>query len=543
LASLALSPHSIRAWRASPAWLGYAAALLIGAFFLAWSGAWSAGFSGADEPAHFLNSWFVSLYAREALGHNPMAFATEFYLHYPKISIGHWPPAYYAALSPVFVLVPATPQSAMTVNLLVSALPAAAIAWLLNRAEGPRLAIPGAALWALTPLALEGQAFFMLDQPLAACAGAATIAWLLYAERPTWMRILVFAGLAAFAVLIKGNGWLVGLVPPLHILLTGQWQLVRLGRSWVGGALARAPGLPWYWLTAGIAADGFNYQPGLAYAGTALATNLRALAENVSTVGLAMAIFAVWAEARSRREDPRRWSLVAACLALVLATLLLQSTVPADLDPRYNAPALPGLIVLALIGFARLVRILDGRRRAIAAAAGILLVAAPGLAHVAARESKADLRLVEAAGLAAPGEAWLIDGSSGAEGAFIAALAVRDPKLEGYAVRASKLLADSDFMGHSYRLKFSDVAAVRTELERDGFAGIVVTSRDGMEPLAHSAQLAAALDGYRLVARLPLRGRGGVTLVYRAKTPVRPNHAAIRALGLPGKARRLEGRP
>jgi hypothetical protein len=37
-----------------------------------------------------------------------MAYATEFYLHYPKISIGHWPPGYYAALAPLFMVLPPT---------------------------------------------------------------------------------------------------------------------------------------------------------------------------------------------------------------------------------------------------------------------------------------------------------------------------------------------------------------------------------------------------------------------------------------------------
>ena len=541
--SISIPAHRAARWSPSPLLAGYALALVVGGLFLWFSGAWGAGFSGADEPAHFLNSWFVSLYAREALGHNPVAFATEFYLHYPKISIGHWPPAYYALISPVFLILPATPQTAMAVNWLVSALPAAGIAWILARLAGRGLALAGAALWALTPLALEGQAFFMLDQPLAACALAATIVWILYAERPTWPRILVFAGLAALAILIKGNGWLVGLVPVLHIVLTGRWSLLRLAKSWVGGALALVPVIPWYGLTAGIAADGFNYRPGPAYALEALVMNLRALSDNLTPLSLALLAFALWSEGRRRREQPERWSVIAACVSLILATLILQSAVPADLDPRYTDPALPAVVVLALVGALHLLRrVAEAPRRAAAAVVAILLVA-PGLAHVAAREPKADLRIDEAVAASVPGEAWLIDGSSGAEGAYIAALAVRDPALSGYAVRASKLLAESDFMGHAYRLKYAD-SAVAPTLGRLGLAGIVIVERDGMESFAHSAQLRRALaapgSAFRLVETLPHRGRVGTTWVYRAagSRPV-PNIAAIRALGLPDKARGL----
>jgi hypothetical protein len=398
-------------------------------------------------------------------------------------------------------------------------------------------------LWALTPLALEGQAFFMLDQPLAALALAATIAWILYAERPSWPRVLAFAALAATSILIKGNGWLIGLVPVLHILLTGQWRLVGLARSWVGGAATLAVVLPWYRLTAGIAADGFNYQPGLAYAAEALATNVQALSANLTPIGLALAGFAIWVEYRRRSENPARWSMIAACLSLILATLLLQSLVPADLDPRYADPALPPLVVLALLGMAHLVDRVAKARRPIAAALLLLLLAAPGLAHIAAREPKADLRLVEAAAFAMPGQSWLIDGSSGGEGAYIAALAVRDPEMKGYAVRASKLLSESDFMGHHYRLKFGDARAVEAELDRLGLAGIVLVERDNMAAFPHAAQLRAALadpgSGYRLVAGLPHRGRPGTTLVYRARSDRPANIAAIRALGVPDKARGL----
>ena len=114
----------------------YALALLAGVLSLWVTGAWSSGFSGADEPAHFLNSWFVAAYVQDALGQNPLAFATEYYLHYPKISIGHWPPAFYGLVAPVFWFAPATPQTAMVVNLLLAALPGVGVAALLLRIEG-----------------------------------------------------------------------------------------------------------------------------------------------------------------------------------------------------------------------------------------------------------------------------------------------------------------------------------------------------------------------------------------------------------------------
>jgi 4-amino-4-deoxy-L-arabinose transferase-like glycosyltransferase len=517
---------------------GYGAALLVG-LIAAWaSGVWSAGLSGADEPAHFLNTFVVARYLAVAPGSNPMAFAAEFYLHYPKISIGHWPPAYYAALAPFLLIFGASPATAFALNLFAAALPAAGVAWLLARLGDARAGLAGAILWALTPAALEGQAFFMLDQPLAALVLFAAIAWLLYAERQTWPRILAFALLAAAAVLVKGNGWLLALFPACHIAIAGRWRLLDSAKPWLAAALAAALVVPWYWLTAGIAAEGFNYAPGPAYAARALLYNLGALNRNVTPVGLALAAFALFDWHRRRREDARGWTIVSGCAALILATLALQSLIPADLDDRYIAPALPPLVVLALAGAVRLA----ARWRAAAALA--LVLAIPGLVHLAAREPKLGFAMEEIAARAAPG-AWLIDGNSGAEGAFVAAMAVRDPGLAGYTVRASKLLADSDFMGTRYRLRYAAPGEALAELHRLGLTGIVLVRTKGVERPAHSVQLERALalpgSGYRLAWRVPHRGRAGVTLVYLPTAPATPNIAAIRALGLPASSRRLAG--
>lgn len=518
---------------------GYGAALVVG-LIAAWaSGAWSAGLSGADEPAHFLNTSVVARYLVVAPGSNPMAFAAEYYLHYPKISIGHWPPGYYAALAPFFLVFGASPATAFALNLFAAALPAAGIAWLLARVGDARAAVAGAILWALTPAALEGQAFFMLDQPLAALALFAAIAWLLYVERQTWPRILAFALLSAAAILVKGNGWLLALFPACHIAIAGRWRLLASARLWIAAALAAALVLPWYWLTAGIAAEGFNYAPGPAYAARALAYNLAALSRNVTPVGLALAAIALFEAYRRRREEERGWLVASTCAALILATLVLQSLIPADLDDRYIAPALPPLIVLAIAGAVRL-----GARWRPAAPALALVLAIPGLVHLATRAPKLGFAMDAIAARAAPG-AWLIDGDSGAEGAFVAAMAVRDPGLAGYTVRASKLLADSDFMGTRYRLRYATPQQVLARLRALGLTGVVMVRTEGVALPAHSAQLEQALalpgSGYRLAWTVPQVGRAGVTLVYLPTAPVTPDVAAIRALGLPESSRRLVG--
>src|SRR5689334_5000366 len=61
-----------------------------------WSGSHSAELSGyPDEPAHYVTGLMVRGYLVHGWHSFPMRYAEDFYLHYPKVALGHWPPAYY----------------------------------------------------------------------------------------------------------------------------------------------------------------------------------------------------------------------------------------------------------------------------------------------------------------------------------------------------------------------------------------------------------------------------------------------------------------
>jgi hypothetical protein len=610
---------------------GLLAGLIGGTIALSVSDAFQAGFSGADEPAHFLNGYFVSSYFKHHFGSNPMAYAAEFYLHYPKISIGHWPPAYYGLLGMILMPMQATVQHAFLINLVIAALPAAGVALAtgtLARAmivafpatttfhsavDLRSVAHPGgrthagatdagsaiartpsglvltwaffsALIYAFAPLVIEGQAFFMADQALAACCAVATIVWVAYVRRPGWKRALPFAALCALAVLIKGNGWLLGLLPVFHIVLTGRWRLLTSPRLYVALGLVALAVVPWYKLTAGISADGFNYRMGAPYAWLALKTNAVMLAGQVGLPGLLLAGWAVVTQFRQRLRKPESWLMVSAALSLVLATLTLQSIVPVDIVDRYMAPALPAIVVLAMTGIGDLgARLLALHRQAAGNTIALILAMSmlvPGIVHLAEREPKIGYRTAEvlatrqvrqlgparpadpapsaaatsievqtSAPARKPGpmhsgerasQLWLIDGNSGAEGAFIADMATGDPNLDDYAVRASKLFADSNFMGSSYTLKFSDARAVLEEVKRLGIGKVVIVRAYDLPAYGHSVQLfdAVRLPDSGFVKKLSLahRNRKGTTEYYEATGPVLPNIAAIRKFGLPAKA-------
>ena len=515
---------------------------------LSWlvTGAHAGGFSGADESAHFLNSYFISSYLQGHVGANPLGFATDFYIHYPKISIGHWPPAYYGLVGLLFLVIPASVKAAFLINLVFSAVPAALVAISLGYLANRRLALLGAALYALTPLFTEGQAYFMLDQPLAAICIGAAMAWFAYAGSPAWWRAILFAALCVAAILTKGNGWLVVLVPVYHMLLTRNWRLLALPHAYGAALIAGLLVLPWYWLTSGIAAQGFNYEAGLDYALTAFAAAIQHLVANLGLPGIALAAFAVFVEWRRRRQDPARWSGISACLSLMLATLTLQILVPVDIVPRYMTPALPALVVLAVLGLGHVHAMLSARLAPAGSLAAIVLLlgfmAEPGIRHLLTRPAKPDYQMAKVIALldtGLPHDVCLIDGVSNAEGAFMAEMAIRDRELRHYAIRASKLFADTNFMGTQYAPKFTDPRAMLEEIRRLGVHDIIIV-RAGNEPaFPHSRYLAEALQlpesPFRLVAALRHGGQPGTTEIYASTRKTNPDLDAVRQQGMPAK--------
>lgn len=525
---------------------GMCIGLLSGA--LAWlvTGAHASGFSGADESAHFLNSYFISSYVKGHVGTNPLGFAADFYAHYPKISIGHWPPAYYGLVGLLFLVIPPSVKAAFFINLVFSALPAALVAISLGYLTSRRAALLGTAIYALTPLATEGQAYFMLDQVLAATCIAATMAWFSYAVKPAWSRALLFAALSTFAILTKGNGWLLVFVPCYHMLLTRNWRPLRLPHVYGAALLALLVVFPWYWLTSGIAAEGFNYQAGLAYALSAFHAAIQHFVSNLGLPAIPLAGFAVLVEWRKRQQHPVRWAAISACLSLVLATLTLQMLVPVDIVARYMTPALPALLVLAITGLWHVYARLTERRLAYSGLAVMFLsmglMSAPGIHHLATRTPKPDYQMAKVIPLldtGLPHDVCLIDGTSNAEGAFMAEMAIRDSELRHYAVRASKLFANTNFMGMQYSPKFTDPRAMLDELNRLGIHNVIVV-RAGNEPaFPHSLYLAQALQlpesPFRRVKELLHTGRPGTTEIYVSTRDSKPDLNAVREQGIPSK--------
>ena len=51
----------------------------------------SPSLSNPDEGGHYVNALFLGDWIRAGFP-SPMAFARDYYAHFPRLTIGHWPP-------------------------------------------------------------------------------------------------------------------------------------------------------------------------------------------------------------------------------------------------------------------------------------------------------------------------------------------------------------------------------------------------------------------------------------------------------------------
>ena len=81
-------------WVRKPDW-ALAAVLLV---LQALSGAYRGDFdANEDEAAHVVSSLMVHDYLVSGKMAHPWRFATDYYVHYPKVAILHWPPLFYSS--------------------------------------------------------------------------------------------------------------------------------------------------------------------------------------------------------------------------------------------------------------------------------------------------------------------------------------------------------------------------------------------------------------------------------------------------------------
>ncbi|MEZ6017445.1 MAG: hypothetical protein R3F49_20190 [Planctomycetota bacterium] len=525
------------------------------------SGALTSGFGAyEDEPAHVTTALMLRDWIATRAPLHPVRFAEDYYLHYPKVAIGQWPPVLHIAVA-LWTLAFGVSQAAL---LALPWLLAALTAWLTARlvvreldpdagarATGlqPRAAPPATLWWSgavagivllALPLVQEFMSLIMTELPMAFVGTLGALAFGRWLEAPSVKRAVAFALVAVLAILTKGSGLALALVPPFALLLARRPGLALRPSLWVVPVLVGLICAPWYALSLPIVRASWSEgsSPSLEYA-------LRALTyyppEVVRLGGPAFIALAAVGLLVSLR--PRRPQAVSAALAAWLGGLaLLHASIPSSLEARHLVVAAPALTVFACLGAHAvvrravawgLVRFADPRWAALGASA--LLVLPFGALRFT--QVKKDWHgFDEAAALVCAnadlqGDTVLVASGAAGEGLLVLGFALHEaPRRDRQVLRASKVLASASWIGDGYETRFESAAGVREWLASVPVAAVLLdASTPERHRRAHLVQLRDALEGapetWTLAQRVDVV-RAGQRFPEALEVWLAPGHAA-----------------
>lgn len=493
--------------------------------------------SYSDEASHFMNALLVKDYILDGHLQNPIHFAEQYYLSYPKIAPGMWPPLFATTVGFAMIFIP-SPHAA---TFLVLAIVNAWVMWRLYRfvlLTGSRHAAAFlSAILFLIPGIVDLASAAMVDLFIVATALEATY-WLarFFVTGETRHGVL-FGLFSTLCCLTKGNGLALALVPPFLAVFTRRYDPLARRELWIVAAVVAAVAGPPMFLSLRLdAAIGDFGWPGFHDVTTRLffyavygRRQFGVFVAVVSLIGLASAIRHGRQSVQS--EVSIHQGALAALVAAVVAFHLLNPHMMVAF--RYITPALPALIGLIPAGIKAIVAWVPGEfgRRCLEAAMllavpAAFIVSPPAFSirlPVGARET---VDFIERTSGLASVTAVVISDEHG-EGAIVSEVARRHPTPRATVIRGSKLIAADDWAGNRFRMLYESPDALRKELEDLHVDYLVMDYSKEASRVRFWSQVCSMIDsnGERLVRAFTAGGeRQFVTyrMTYHTAGPPKP---------------------
>jgi dolichyl-phosphate-mannose-protein mannosyltransferase len=458
--------------------------------FLQWkSGAFGAEFGRhPDEAAHYVNGLLVRDYIATGLPENPVAFAQRYYVHYPKVSIGHWPPGFYLLEAAWMLLFGPGRLSLLMLLALLSTATAAIFYTLLGRYTSKLLALAGTILFLSLYHVQSSYTHLFAEAIHLLLILSAALLFAKFLAQPSSRNSVLFGVVACAAILTKGSGLLLALLPPLAVLLSGRLHLYRRLVFWYPAVMVAVICGPWYYFTVGQSASGWDHQSSFwAYAVAAIVFNLEALRWSTGWFMLPVVVAGLILVLQRLRRQPGVDPVLASLTALFTSTLIFHTVVPAGLENRYLIPAMLVWVVFVSVGIDWLAAHLPDKPFSPKARQAILALLAlgyffqsvflvPPRIHYGFDEVAE--RLVTDPDLAE--DVALVTSRHMGEGMLISEVAMRDSERPSrYILRATKLIAQAKWSGVGYELLLASPAEVMAAIESIGIRLLVIDLEPG----------------------------------------------------------------
>jgi hypothetical protein len=468
--------------------------------FLQWrAGALVAEFGGSDEAAHFVTALMIHDYVASGMPASPVKYAEGYYVHYPKVTFGIWPPLFHLTQAAWILVFSPSRISVLVLMALWTALLATGCYAAARREFGSLVAFLVGLLLISLPLIQASTSADMPDIMMTAFMWGAAMAFARYLDSSAKRDAVLFGVLASIAIMVKYNALCLALLPPFALLINRRFDLLRRSSFWLPVPVVAVLCGPWYIYNRNLVRYAMEPNPGIEDIPGAVTGNSYTLESMIGWALFPLAVLgAVWMlrPSVSRGKDKSVW---VSATALLAGTWFFHSFLyPMD-EPRYLLAAAPVLLLFAAAGC----RLLAGwvSRKSLrnipawamlAAACALYLALTFQIPHKRQYGfSEATARLLQSA--AQNHELVLVSGPAETEGVVVSEIALADRNLQHGVLRASKILAHSSWMGKHYESVFHKPEEVVRFLKEVPIS-TVVADRSPEYDKPHHLLLLAALE-------------------------------------------------
>lgn len=447
----------------------------------------------SDEPAHFVSSLMVGDYLRSRFAQTPMAFAEQFYVHYPAVAFGMWGPLLHILGGVWTVVFGGSRMSILLLIAVISASFAWSTQWLISREFGwVRGLLAGLAL-CLVPDFYIYSGMVMADILAATMLLWAAYYWYRYMQTERTSMSLLFGIFASLALLTKANPGILLLLPVPAVLLAGRADLLRRRNFWIPVPLVAVLTTPWYVMW-------FQFMDNLTRVPLSASIAVEFLVGSLKIFGLATIpiVLAGMASGFGKKFDSARRSLWAVTTVLTIAFILYHCVVPGgNYEGRYVLMIAPWVAVLLVFG----AEMASEYCKVQAGLASTLLwgaIVVFGMMVSFHIHPKTNLPYADVVNYLLPTgnepqTAFLISSESAVDTIFVAEVALHDHRPNHFVLRASHMLARMNWNGDKYYNKQTDESQILEKLNHWGVSRVVIDTTPGSTPWPHHRSLRSAI--------------------------------------------------
>lgn len=459
------------------------------------SGAYRSDFdANDDEPGHVVSSLMIRDYFASGWHVSPLRFAEEYYIHYPRVAIGHWPPGFHSCEA-VWMLAFGRNRTAMLsfVAAAEAALILSVFVWLRRRC-GMWIAFVSASVLATARCMQVATAAVTPDILLALLIFWVTVMYARYCRTGQRRDLWWAAILGVLALGIHGRAAILLLLPSAAALL---------GKRFTKFHIALIVPL----LLILVFVPSFLGQAGRPHVASSGRHALLFVIESFRAVGWPIMCVAIIGLAGGLAGFLRlgsihpEWTTVGpewtTAGALLVAGLVFYTVVHVPLQASYLVATTPAAVALFAFGWQSIEMRYRTHARLINGFMAMLALSTIGF-HMLPRVRMPDLGarqvVLRLSSLEPPSRVWLVAGSALFEGAIIAETAITERSTH-IVLRSSKVLARSTWSGTYYRTRFSGIDEIDAYLDSVHARWIIV---EAAQERPDVRQLASVMEAHPL---------------------------------------------